>query len=352
MLGRSSGRMPGRTDLTVEALYARALLGRVAVEVGRDQLWIMADGGHDLLLSGNGPPTNMIRFSSDRPLSMPVLGDVDLTLFAADLGPHQNFSHAKQFGFLASARPAPSLTLRLSLLNKQMGEGAPDASAKDRVLDLLWVPDWFRSANYIFSDKLAGLGADVRLGPLVVSADGALTDFDGTRLKHTFWAAAGYRLALFAPALGQGGRHALRVTGALLGPYMYRHHQFTSGDAVDGYYEGNVLGPDSRGASLSYAYDVASSGWGVGAVLAVDDRNGDIWAGSPPDPGGRPTRIQSRPDEIRVRMQLSWRRALWNGRGGVEVRSGVERVKNWGYHEGERRTNAELMVRIRRVFLR
>ncbi|MGD8322039.1 MAG: capsule assembly Wzi family protein, partial [Gemmatimonadota bacterium] len=301
MLGRSSGQMPGRTDLTVEALYARAVLGRVALEVGRDQLWIAADGGHDLLLSGNAPPTNMIRLSSDRPLSVPVLGDVDVTLFAADLGPHQNFPHAKQFGFLAAARPTPSLTLRLSLLNKQMGDGAPDASAKDRILDLLWVPDWFRSANYEFSDKLAGLGIDVGFGPFRASAEAALTDFDQTRLKRTFWASAGYRIVLSAPALGPGGRHALRAEATTLGPYLYRHRQFTSGAVVDGFLEGDVLGPDSRGCSLEYAYDDASAGWGVLAQLAVDDRSGDQWKNAPPDPGGRPTLLQARPDEVRVR---------------------------------------------------
>lgn len=347
--GRAGGDVPSRPARGLEALSARAVAGRVAVQAGRDAVWVDA-GGSGLLLGLDGPPLDLIRVASERPIPLHVLGDLDFALFAADLGPRDAFPHAKLFGVLLTARPVTGLSVGLTLLNKQMGEGAPTASVTDRLKDLTFLWGWMGyegEAN--FSEKLMGASLRYRGGGWWIVAESALTDFEPGQLRHTFRDGAAYRLALGLPRLGRSGRHAVEAEAARLGPHLYRHPRFSTGLANDGFFQGSSLGSDARGVRLRYAYHAPAAGWRLAVGAAAEERSGDVWANSLFDPFVLEV-VRPRPDETRVRGEASWTWSPGAGALEVEVRGGFERVVNPGHAEGARRWNRAGLIRVSRTF--
>jgi len=183
---RATGRVPRRRDGTVEAAYVRGTFGGLAIQVGRDAWWRGVGPAGGLLLSADAPPLNLLRFSTDRPLHLRVLGETEIAVTAADLGPSQNFPHAKLFAVTITGRPNSTVRLGVTLLNKQGGDGAPPAGRIERLKDLTFVWGLFRRGrDYTFSEKLLGL--DVRFSVpdargLQAFAEMTITDFVETRL--------------------------------------------------------------------------------------------------------------------------------------------------------------------------
>ena len=336
---------------TVETLALRVRLGSLALEAGRDYTWVGDGSSRELALSGNGPPLDLIRLGTDRPLSAFFLGDVDFSLFVLDMGETQVPAHAKLFGVLITSRPTPAVELGLTLLNKQLGEGAPDASVGDRIKDLTWVADWFSPGVAEFSDKIAGVSVRLRPagGAVSLLAEGVLTDFDHHRPRHTFMGTAGYRLTLELPRLGASGRHAVRAEGSWIGPVVYLHHQFTSGHAAGGFPMGSHLGADSHSVRVSYGYHPAARDWWAEMGISVDDWRGDTWR--PGDEGeDQPQRVEDGTDEIRLRGDLSLHKGLLAGRAGVDLTLGLERVRSFAFQAGDDRLNGAARLRFWHAF--
>ncbi len=346
----ASGVPPGRRGATVDRAWARAVLGAWAVQVGRDHVaWGWE--GEGLLFSINGPTLDMIRLSTDQPVDLAFLGVGEVTVLAADLGPRQNFPHAKLFAGRLAISPAVGIQLGMSVLNKQMGEGAPDASVGARIRDLTVLWGLFKGDDIDrFSEKLAGIDARVRLGrALIVETEVIVTDFDRDRVGDVLDAAAAYRAALILPNLGASGRHRVGICVHRIGPQVYRHAQFRTGLAVDGFLQGSPLGPDARRIELDYR---------VGPLLWLESAELSLTAESmSADPQAvrfTPERDVYRsadlPDERRTRGVLRLRRSLWRDRGGATLMLGVERVRGFSFVDGSRRTNGAVSVSLWRSF--
>lgn len=343
--GGAGGLTPGRDGASAEALHARFVLGRLAMQAGRDAVWTGpgADGG--ALLGVNGPPLDLARLSTDRPLSLHVVGDVDFSLFVADLGPRHAFPHAKLIGALLTASPVAGFTAGVTLLNKQGGDGAPDTTPGQRVRDLFWVVDWFKDEDPMISDKTAALSLRQRSARVALFGELTLTDFDYKRRRHTFVSGAGYRAGVSVPRLGAAGRAGVHLEASRTGPLVYRHNQFTTGSAVDGFVQGALPGPDSRALTARVTWDAPASGWNAEVRLTGEWRNGDVWVADEFDPD-RLRLEQAQPDETRLRGETRLVRTLASGAGGVEVRAGVERARNFGHVDGALRWNRAGLVRL------
>jgi hypothetical protein len=335
---RFSGDVPGRQGAAVEAMSARAVVGSVAFEVGRSTLRGGLPGGFDLVVGPALPPLDLVRFSSDRPLRIPVLGDFDFQVFAADLGPRQSFPHSKLFGWVVGGQPGPGTRVEIALLSKQGGQGAPEASFGERIRDIVWIGDWLWPVDGNFSDKYASLGIRSRIAGADVLGEAALTDVDRKLLRHTLRDAAAYRLGIGLPSLGTSGRHALRLEGVVTGPHVFRHQPFRTGAAVEGYPQGSDLGPDARALSLVHVFAMPSSGWRTEWTLALEERSADDWARSEFEEDAL-TLLEDRPEEVRVRSVASLMRDLGKGRGGARMTLGGERVRNFGFVQGASRWN-------------
>jgi hypothetical protein len=316
---RYSGDAPGRQGAVLELAFVRAVAGPFAVEVGRSPVRSGLAGTFGLVLAPSLPSLDLVRISADRPIAVPVLGDVDFQLFAADLGPAQSFPHASLFGWVVGSRPVVGTRIELALLSKQGGEGAPEAPRDDNL-----------------SDKYMSLGLRTRLAALELLAEAALTDMDRTLPRHTLLESAAYRLGVALPALGPAGRHALRVEAVTAGPHMYRHDVFRTGAAVDGYPQGSDVGPDGRAIVLAHAYAAPASGWGTDVSLALEERSADAWARSPVEADAL-VLLEDRAEEVRARLAATVTRDFPGARVGARVTLGGERIRNFAFRAGARR---------------
>ncbi|MHB1194680.1 MAG: capsule assembly Wzi family protein [Longimicrobiales bacterium] len=346
---RYSADAPGRHGAALELAFVRAVAGPLAVEVGRSHVRSGLTGTFGLVLAPSLPSLDLVRVSTDRPIAVPVLGDLDFQLFAADLGPAQSYPHASLFGWVVGSRPVVGTRIELALLSKQGGEGAPDASFGDRLEDFAWIGSWWSPRDDNLSDKYLSLGLRTRLAALELLAEAALTDVDRTLPRHSLLESAAYRAGIAVPALGRAGRHAVRVEGVTAGPHMYRHEVFRTGAAVDGYPQGSDVGPDGRAILLAHAYTAPASGWRTDASLALEERSADAWSRSPIEADAL-VLLEDRAEEVRARLAATVTREFLEARMGARVTLGGERIRNFAFQTGAHRWSWTARVGLWRAF--
>jgi hypothetical protein len=320
----------------------------VGLEVGRNaESW----GRGSLVLSDHAPTLDMVRLTTDRSLWLHGLGATDLTLFAADLGTDRVFAHTRLYGIRIDVAPASGVRIGLSVLDRQGGAGAPAASWGRRLKDLLlpWTGGGADPADEL-SDKIFGI--DVRL-PLPGTRGGSLegemasTYLEKGRLSETLGWGGAYRATLTLPRLGSSQRHGLEVEAATVGPYMYRHHVFATGSAVDGFLLGSPLGPDARGAWLRYAYHTPRAA--LSAEVGGERRRGDGYVDSPA-PAPTLLKVLDLPDEDRLLLRVGIVAPVMDGAGSVDLSLGFERVAQASFTAGRDTNHWALRLRIRRGF--
>jgi hypothetical protein len=295
----------------------------------------------------------MVRVSTDRPLDLGFLGGAEFGLLAADLGPNQNFPHARLFGLRADVQPWRGVGFGVSVLNKQLGEGAPEATIGERVRDLtvLWGLILGDDVDR-FSEKLVSLDMRARVPAargLEVHAGMVLTDFDKDRVGDVLDSGGAYHVSVVVPRLGAGGRHSIAFDAVRLGPLVYRHSQFTTGLAVDGVLQGSALGPDARSLGVRYGYHALDPAWRVVASAAWETRRADRYD-SRFEPHRDIYKTVDRPDESRLGTAVQFTRGLRDGRLWVEVGLGIEKVRGFAFEESAAQTGERLFLSARHLF--
>ncbi len=319
------------------------------LDVGRQPLvWGQGmDGG--LMLSSSGRPLDMIRVSTARPWRAPWvfkwLGLLRGTAFIADLGPRQNFPHAKVAAYKLSGQVTSYFELSAQVLAHEGGRGAPQASLVDRFVDLVPVLQYSlpRKNRTQFSNKLAGWEERVRipqLHGLQLYAEHAFDDMDPRRWRSTLWEDAGHIVGATLAQIGPEGAYSLATEFHHTGLRFYRHTPFVSGLAFDGVLLGDPLGPQGDGGTMRLRYDAGRrQSWQVDAT--VERRGGDVWgttSDSPADERFRFVLVRAQPAEWRTRAMLRWA-FLATPTQRISLDGGVERVRDAGFVGGARRTN-------------
>jgi hypothetical protein len=185
-------------------------------------------------------------------------------ILLADLGPSQVRSNSKLLAYKLSIAPNQNLELGASFMNHFGGEGAPPASASDRLVDFLPFVDVFRRHNYsdstraldVESDKLMGVDGLLRLGGrfgVILSGELLIDDFDVHRMQQIFTGNGSQAFALGLPRF-ISPLLSLKLTATHMGIGTYTHSQLTNGITTRGRLLGNELGPDAKafGARLSW----------------------------------------------------------------------------------------------------
>lgn len=343
---RASGSVSG-----IETASVRVRLGPVDLDVGRAPVvWGWLDAV-PLLMTANGPPLDLLRVSSNAPVSSGILGRMEFSAFVADLGPEHHFAHAKLFEGRVELRPSSSVRLSLATWNKQGGEGAPSASLGARLRDLsvLWGLVFGDDVDR-FSDKQMAASLRVVLPSMRgtrFDVGVVATDFDLDRIGDIVEAATAVGVALTAPRLGGSQRHSARVSLVRSGPVMARHGQFRSGSAVNRLLQGFDLGPDARRISLRYAYEPLSKGWRACLAGSMDRSSADPY-GVSVDGVKDIHRIGDLPEEVRLRLMARVVRDV--GDTGGQLAVGFERVADFGFLDGDDRLTGLLGMRIWRRF--
>ena len=329
------------SDLGITLLegYVRALLGNLAVEVGRNHVSRGYGRESGPILSHNARGLDLVRISLDRPALLPwvlrVLGPVGASASVADMGANSDTPHSKLVIFQGSLRPHPNLEIGATLLNHQGGNGGPPATFAERLQDVFLI---YPQGKPI-SDKV--FGADVRL---TFPADGlqlymeVLTTDDHELFSSPDEALVNEAVWIVGAnwiGLGEEGRTDLWVEGRRAGVRPHTHHQFTSGLTLDGRMIGDAMGP--LGTGLAAGVDWRGSKHVVALLGAVERYSGGDRYGNMDEEGRFGwVRALDRPDEIRIRVEANWARDAEVHRLGTSVRLGYEHVTRTAFTTGAR----------------
>ena len=329
------------SDLGITLLegYVRALLGNLAVEVGRNHIAYGQGRESGPMLSHNARGLDLVRISLDRPARLPwllrVLGPVGASALLGDMGASSDTPHSKLVIFKGSLRPHPYLEIGATLLNHQGGSGGPPATFAERMQDVFLI----YPQGQPISDKV--FGAEVRLtlpaAGLQLYAELSTTD------DHELFSSPGQALVNEAvwiagasvSGLGAEGRVDLWAEVRRAGVRPHTHHQFTSGLTLDDRVIGDAMGPLGKG--LAAGVDWRGSRHTAALRGAVEQYNGaDRYENVTGDGRFSWVQLLDQPDEIRFRMVGDWVVDAESQGFGTSVRVGYEHVTRAAFTTGDR----------------
>jgi len=242
----------GRSDVTLVEAYARAVIGPVGIDIGRNRVSMGygSDGGP--ALSHNARGLDMIRLSADRPVRLPgflgALGLWQASGLLADMGKSRDIPGSKLAVFRLSSRPNRFVEFGVISMNHLGGEGAPEATWRQRINDLVFFL-WAYPNSVNVSNKAAGVDLRVTLPSLRTElyVNGLTTDDRGhfTQPAGGRWEDAIWLIGARASALGEGGRFDFWGEWKHAGADAHTHGQFTSGLTLDDKVIGDALGPNA-----------------------------------------------------------------------------------------------------------
>jgi hypothetical protein len=340
-------------DVTLRTGALRAKLGRWALQVGRAPIR-RGQGRHaGLLFSSNTPPLDMAMIQNEEPFRIPwihrLLGPGRFSVFFADLGPEQNFPHAKLYGNWLTFRPARRLELGGGFIVQDGGEGGPEQSFWRRVGDyLIFVDVLFQGgSDFQASNKIAGVDFRLWLPEVGAVAYGEihLDDFrvkNWNHVREMLWPDAAHVFGLSLPRLDGVGRVSGWGEYQHTGVRMYRHYDFSSGVTRGRFLIGSALGSDAEGVTggLDFTPSPATT---LSMEAVWERRSHDEWT-APEDPHFHFEKVEDRPTERRRRLQLAWEHRPLSPGIGWRVEAGGELVENFGFEEGREETNGALRV--------
>ena len=356
------GRNTLRGDL--QEIELRALLGNLAVDVGREYVTWGQGVDVGMLGSNNSPPLNSVRLSNEQLLILPWifrhLGPSRFSIFYSELGSEQNYPYPYFVGYKASFEPSSHFEVGGVVYSKSGGRGAPRGTFSGRIIDLLPFLDASDYANKIglpgnfqFSDRYAGFDGRLRFPSLRSSelyAEVLLNDFDVRRLSSVLWQDAGHVFGLDVSRLSNDGRLAGRFEYHHTGDRYYEHTQFTSGQTSNRELIGDPLGPNAQGlyANLDWYRSVLQR---FSLRLAAERMSNDQFMYWPvPLPKFGWSRVDSRPKELRERVLFGWTRVPSAEGFGAFGQVGFERVRNFDFVLNARRNNLLGRIGLEYVF--
>ncbi len=358
---------PAGNHVTVEPqrLYARAVLGNVALQVGIDErVWGQGPLGPGMpggtLISANARPLRALSLGADTAFTLPWLlryaGRVRAELLVADLGARdQVFAHSKLVVYKVTLSPTPNIELGTGMMDEFGGRGAPPLSFASRVTDLFPFLTWLKKgADKQESNKIAPLDVRVRV-PALRGATAywelSLDDFDARRIRSMMWEDSGHLFGLSLPRLRNDGSLGLDLFFQHTSLRLYEHGQFVSGVQYGEQIIGSPLGPNGRSLTGALAWRPASTRT-VRLVLTDERRDPSPYytTSVTGDASGalKFVQIAQSPVERRDRAQVTLEQGLL-GRGSfVTARLGADRVANENFASGRTRVRpfGEASVRV------
>lgn len=327
--------------------YARALFGNVAVDVGRNTLARGHSREMDPTLSTNARALDMVRISTERAGRLPwvfrYLGAMTAAGSISTLGDNRQNPGGFIVVWEGSVRPVRILELGLTLVSQQGGEGTPEATLRERILETLFIAK--RTAGVtqgLWWDPLIGdkfFGGEARLAiprtGIDMYAEFGITD------DHEFFFAHPHASLVYEAAwlggfrwrgLGNQGRLDLWAEAAHNGAGPYIHTQMRSGMTLDRRVLGSPLGP------LAIAFQGGATWAGKNTRLSFTG----AWEQYPNDQYGYDTgtttyfRTVDNPDEIRLRTTAEWVREDPLSRLTTRVKLGYEGTTRFAFTEQNR----------------
>ncbi|MBA3889048.1 MAG: hypothetical protein H0X64_00805 [Gemmatimonadaceae bacterium] len=331
----------------VHSLSLTAGVNNIVLQVGRQPVLYGQGITGGPFTTRNAPALDMVRVGNDVPATLPsflrLLGPASGSIFLADLGPRQNFPHARLAGWKMSFRPRPWLEVGASLLSQQGGQGGPEAKFHERVVDVLTIIDVLvlQDRDLLISNKLAGVDLRLTLPGVELYYDGMLDDFDARRIVSSLWEENGFVTGITLPGLGPNGAFRIDAEYQHTGLRYYQHGQFLSGVTFNGAILGLPLGPRGEAGLGRLRWDPAGRASAT-VTAALERRSGDVYVittSGPNDAGWQFVKTVDNPEERRARLVAGLVVDRVVGRARLQAEAGIERVANAGFAAGRSRTN-------------
>ncbi len=335
----------------VQDLYGKFNISNFELEAGRDHLiWGQSESG-GFLFTNNARSLDMIKISNDSPFLHPwifkYLGPSKYTFFVANLGPERIFKDSFLYGFKVTIKPVHFLELGLSESVVIGGEGAPNLSFFDPLIELFPVNKIGRNAQFEDkSDHLFGF-FDMRftIPPLRNTVFYFESAFDDSPLRafghpDDFWDETSMMFGLQIPRLTSGGRANLTMEYRHMPGWSYRHSNWITGYTLNRELIGDPLGPDGDSLMIKADIDLAADKT-LRTSFSYENRDSDFFGQTTdPDTGGNDEviRIQNNPTEHQFRFMTSlfWRIKPWLN---LQPQLGYEHVVNFNFNRGDSREN-------------
>lgn len=342
------------TNASLRSGGLRLDAGRWAFQIGRASVR-RGQGRHaGMIFSDNAPPLDMVLVENDELVRLPWvfsrLGPLRFSALLSDLGPEQNFPHAKLYSNWLTFRPADRFEVGGGFIVQDGGEGSPRQSVWRRLGDhLLFVDAFFPESNFEGSNKIAGL--DLRWwAPGGTAVFYGEIHFDDVRVKNwtkvgeTLWADAAHVGGVTLPRLDGVGKLSGWMELQHTGVRMYRHYDFSSGVTLGRFLLGSGMGSDARAmvAGLDFAPSASST---LALEAAFEMLSHDEWTALE-EPFFHFEKVSDVPEERRTRFLLAWEHRPLEAALGWRIQAGAEQVRNFGFELGESRTNAALQIAV------
>ncbi len=307
------------TTVRVQSGNARLVVGNAALTVGRAHVvWGQGPRG-GLVLSANPGSHLLVSIANEHPVGFPLLGPARFQLFLSDMGVEaQRFAHSQLFGARASFLPHRRLEIGAQFLVQSGGEGAPEQSVVERILDYLFFPDLLKGAELelLLSNKVAAVDARLRIPEargLELWIELAIDDIDIDRFQSMIWEDGSWTVGARVARVDAAGTLALRLEAQHTSLRIYEHVDFTSGLTLERRLIGSELGPNANGAAVGLDWE-ATPRHSFSFEGSIERRSADPYTAI----SGTPyyfARLGIRPKEVRWRARVGWtllpERASW-----------------------------------------
>lgn len=343
-LGVPKGSVQSQAEVFVQHLSLKASLRNFELQIGRDQVvWGQGEAG-GMLLSNNPRPFDLVKFSTVHPIRLPGIlrhiGPSEGSIFVARLGKNRNFPHTALVGFAVSSRPISSIEVGLFHTYLFGGTGAPKSDFLDPIAEFFFIRRHGEAFERPDSPNLADHRAGVQFR------------YDAAALRHSqfylewVWDdfllkilhTSAFLVGVHVPRLDFSGRTGLRIEFRSLARIFYRHSDFRTGYAEDGWIIGDPLGPKALALSLGLTHRI-NTHVSFESRVSYEDRRGTVTGTANLD-GTHERRIRSS-SALRVRLSSGW---------SIKTSAGYEHVWRFNFEQERERNNVLLELTVELPF--
>lgn len=231
--------------------YIKTGIGKLELQIGRDELvWGGGELG-GLALSINARPLDMMKLSTSQPVALPAsLGNIKYSLVVANMGPSYSSKYASMTGMKFSWAPVDVFELGLAYDAIMGGRAEPEFSTMDGIRETFgFIPGVSKGGQY--SLRNGGVDVRFRIPPafgMELYAEALTTDFKTGQMS--------YMGGIYIPSIGRADHIFVRGEYVHTSTGTYRSNTYTSGYSLSHQIVGHPIGPGADGYSLTAGYDM------------------------------------------------------------------------------------------------
>jgi hypothetical protein len=241
--------------LFLQQLYLSLNFWNTQIDVGRKEIvWGFSPKG-GMLLSSNARPLDGVFITNPRPWNAGFLGKFKYSLFLVNLGPEQRFDYDFFTGIKLGFMPFRWLEFNIARALIFKGEGAPDGSVLDFVMEYFGMrPGDINKVN--ISNSINGVEAKLTLPFLRNTQIYSELYFDDFNLSHMIRSVKQDSCILFGtyiPRLDQKGSLTLRLEGRKTTNICYKHSRWADGWVINRFIMGDPIGADAESLAIYFS---------------------------------------------------------------------------------------------------